>query len=50
VDVGVCTDDVYSMESWLKELTGGGEALVGLLKEMYGSEWDDEVGGLKELA
>ena len=50
VDVGVCTDDVYSMEGWLKDLTGGGEALMGLLKEMYGSEWDDEVGGLKELA
>jgi hypothetical protein len=50
VQAGVCTDDVYSIESWLKELTGGGEALVGLLREMYGSEWDDEVGGLKELA
>ena len=50
VDVGVSTDDVYSMEGWLKDLTGGGEALMGLLKEMSGSEWDDEVGGLKELA
>ena len=50
VEAGVCTDDVCSMESWFKDTTGGGEALMGLLKETYGSEWDDEVGGLKELA
>ena len=44
-----CTDDIYSMEQWLKDTTGGGEALGAMLREMYGSEWDDEAGGLKEL-
>ncbi|KAM0690361.1 hypothetical protein Q7P36_009128 [Cladosporium allicinum] len=45
-----CTDDIYSMEQWLKDTTGGGEALGAMLREMYGSEWGDEAGGLKELA
>jgi hypothetical protein len=46
----LCTDDVYSMESWLKDITGGGDAFLALIKETYGREWDDEAGGLKELA
>jgi hypothetical protein len=45
----LCTDDVYSMESWLKDTTGGGDGFLALMKETYGHEWDDEAGGLKEL-
>jgi len=45
----LCTDDVYSMEGWLKDTTGGGEAVTALLKDTYGAEWDEEAGGLKEL-
>jgi hypothetical protein len=45
----LCTDDIYSMEQWLKDTTGGGETLVAMLKETYGGEWDEEAGGLKEL-
>jgi DNA repair exonuclease SbcCD ATPase subunit len=45
----LCTDDIYSMESWLKETTGGGDGLVAMLRETYGNEWDEEANGLKEL-
>jgi hypothetical protein len=44
----LCTDDIYSMEKWLKDTTGGGEALGAMLRDTYGSEWDEEAGGLKE--
>lgn len=44
-----CTDDVYSMEGWLKETTGGGEAFVAVLREVYAEEWDEEANGLREL-
>ena len=44
-----CTDDIYSMEGWLKETTGGGEGFVGMLRETYGNEFDEEANGLKDL-
>lgn len=45
-----CTDDIHSMESWLKgTLGGGGEQLEGMLREVYDSEYDEEAGGLREL-
>jgi hypothetical protein len=43
------TDDIYSMEGWLKGQMGGGEALDAMLRETYGKEYDEEVRGLKEL-
>ena len=43
------TDDIYSMEGWLKGQMGGGEALDKMLQETYGNEYDEEVRGLKEL-
>lgn len=43
------TDDIYSMEGWLKDKMGRGEALDAILQETYGKEYDDEVRGLKEL-
>jgi hypothetical protein len=44
-----CTDDIYSMEGWIKEQMGGGEGLAVMLQETYGKEYDEEVRGLKEL-
>lgn len=43
------TDDIYSMEGWLKDKMGGGEALDAMLQETYGKEYDEDVRGLKEL-
>ena len=43
------TDDIYSMEGWLKDKMRGGEALDAMLQETYGKEYDEEVRGLKEL-
>lgn len=43
------TDDIYSMEGWLKDKMGGGEALDAMLQETYGNEYDEEVRGLKDL-
>jgi hypothetical protein len=43
------TDDIYSMEGWLKDQLGGGEGLDVMLQETYGKEYDEEVRGLKEL-
>ena len=43
------TDDIYSMEGWLKD-NGAGEGLDAMLPEMYGTEYDEEVRGLKGLA
>jgi hypothetical protein len=43
------TDDIYSMEGWLKDKIGGGEALDAMLQETYGKEYDEEARGLKEL-
>lgn len=46
----LCTDDVYSMEQWLKDHAGGGDVLMAMLRETYGREWDEEASGLKDLA
>ena len=43
------TDDIYSMEGWLKDQLGGGEGFTAMLQETYGKDFDEEVGGLKEL-
>jgi seryl-tRNA synthetase len=43
------TDDIYSMEGWLKDQLGGGEGLDVMLQETYGKEYDEEVRGLREL-
>jgi hypothetical protein len=43
------TDDIYSMEGWLKDQMGGGEALDAMLQETYDKEYDEENRGLKEL-
>lgn len=43
------TDDIYSMEGWLKNQLGGGEGLAAMLQETYGMEYDEEARGLREL-
>jgi hypothetical protein len=43
------TDDIYSMEGWLKDQLGGGEGLDVMLQETYGKEYDEEVRALKDL-
>lgn len=43
------TDDIYSMEGWLKNQLGGGEGLDMMLQETYGKEYDEEARGLREL-
>ncbi|KAH6612637.1 Mnd1 family-domain-containing protein [Boeremia exigua] len=43
------TEHIYCMESWLKARVPDRESQIGALKEIYGDEWDDEDGGLREL-
>ncbi|KAF2683441.1 meiotic nuclear division protein 1, partial [Lentithecium fluviatile CBS 122367] len=44
------TDQILSMEGWLKGQIGGDqEQLDSLKREHYGDEYDDEEGGLREL-
>lgn len=45
------TDDICSMEGWLKDaLTGNAEALSATLEAVYDKEYDEEARTLKELA
>lgn len=43
-----CSEDIQSMEGWLKDLTAG-EGLEQLKKDLYGKEYDEEEGGLRDL-
>jgi hypothetical protein len=44
------TDEIQSMESWLRDvLAGDRERLLPLLREVYGNEFDAEDETLKEL-
>jgi hypothetical protein len=43
------TEHIYCMESWLKERIPDRESQVGVLRELYGDEWDEEEEGLREL-
>jgi hypothetical protein len=49
-DVEKYTDQILSMEGWLKAQIGGDpEQLNHLKREHYGEEFDEEEGGLREL-
>ncbi|CAI6341853.1 unnamed protein product [Periconia digitata] len=49
-DVEKFTDHIQSMEGWFKEHSGGDpEAMLALKSALYGDEFDEEVGGLREL-
>jgi hypothetical protein len=44
------SDQILSMEGWLKEQTGGDKEQMGNIMRMcYGDEFDEEEGGLREL-
>ncbi|KAF2200120.1 meiotic nuclear division protein 1 [Delitschia confertaspora ATCC 74209] len=44
------TDQILSMEGWLKEHTGGDkEQMTNIARQYYGEEYDEEEGGLREL-
>lgn len=44
------TDQILSMEGWLKEHTGGDKEQMGnIMRICYGDEFDAEDGGLREL-
>jgi len=50
VEVDKYTDQILSMEGWLKERLGGdAEQLVQTKRMLYGDEFDEEEGGLREL-
>ncbi|KAJ4344458.1 uncharacterized protein N0V89_012200 [Didymosphaeria variabile] len=49
-DVDKYTDQILSMEGWLKErLSGDPEQMMQTKRVLYGDEFDDEEGGLREL-
>jgi hypothetical protein len=44
------TDQILSMEGWLKErLSGDAEQMMQTKRMLYGDEYDEEEGGLREL-
>ncbi|KAF2474819.1 meiotic nuclear division protein 1, partial [Lindgomyces ingoldianus] len=44
------TDQILSMEGWLKGQTGGDkEQMSSIMRTYYGDEFDEEEGGLREL-
>lgn len=44
------TDQIYSMESWIRsKFSGNLEAVLNIMKMLYDDEFDEEEGGLREL-
>jgi len=44
------TDAIYSMESWFKQRIGGDRAqMAGMKQRWYGTEYDEEAGGLRDI-
>jgi hypothetical protein len=44
------TDQIYSMEGWMKNMCGGdAESMLQMKKMLYQDEFDEEEGGLHEL-
>jgi hypothetical protein len=43
------TDQIQSMEAWMKRAGVDKDVLLGMKRHMYGDEFGDEEGGLKEL-
>lgn len=51
VEADAFTDDIYSMEGWVREALGGaGEGFDALLQSIYDTQYDVEARGLVELA
>ncbi|KIW03399.1 uncharacterized protein PV09_05604 [Verruconis gallopava] len=50
VRVDSLTDSIYNMESWLKRRLQGDKAtMMGIKRCLYGDEYDEEVGGLRDI-
>ncbi|KAF2034650.1 meiotic nuclear division protein 1 [Setomelanomma holmii] len=50
IDADKFTDQIYSMESWLRsQCPGDTEALTNVFKMLYKDEYDEDQGGLREL-
>jgi hypothetical protein len=50
LDAEKFTDQIYSMEGWIKNLLNGDtEAQGTIMRMLYGEEFDEEEGGLREL-
>lgn len=44
------TDQIYSMEGWIKsQYSGAPDDLANVLRMLYDDEYDEEDGGLREL-
>lgn len=43
-----CSDQIYSLETWVKD-NSSAEAVSELRKLIYGDEYDEEAGGLRDL-
>jgi hypothetical protein len=49
-DADKFTDQIYSMEGWFKQqYAGENETVTNIMKMLYGDEYDEEEGGLREL-
>jgi len=50
-DADKFTDHIYSMESWIKsQYSGDPELIANIMRQLYGDEFDEEEGGLRELS
>lgn len=49
MEVEQVTDDIYSLEKWFKDNSGGDEGLAAFRMGVYGTEWDTEEYQFKEL-
>jgi hypothetical protein len=44
------TDHIYSMENWIKQqFSGDPESYLHIKRMLYGDDFDEEEGGLREL-
>ena len=49
-DVETFTDQIYSMEGWIKQqVSGDAESFLHIKKTLYGDDFDEEEGGLREI-
>jgi hypothetical protein len=49
-DADKFTDQIYSMEGWIKnKFSGDPETMLNIMRMLYDDEFDEEDGGLREL-
>lgn len=47
-EVDECSDNIYSMEGWVRKQLGD-DAVADLHRNVYGEEYEEDAGGLREL-